>query len=354
MILKRFPKQRYTAMFSPHSGFFARIEDTGAPEPFWAEHGPELLDVAITNWCDRGCLFCYRKSNEAGRHMPVEDYRHVIKQAQAMHAFQVALGGGNPNQHPHFVEILRLTREDYGIVPNFTTNGRGLTEAVLEATRRYCGAVAVSAYRPYRETAVAIKQLADRGIAATVHFILSSLSIDTAITWLEDPPAFLAPARALVFLNYKPVAWDTTEHVLANRSPRLEEFFHLATTVQHPWRIGFDTCSITGLAHFGDAHGMSLEGCDAGRFSLFVSEDLKVYPCSFMVEAGYDGVPLRGTTLTEIWQEHPAFARIRAQHAASTCEGCRNTPHCLAGCPLFPQMNLCPSNRHIPADHQKA
>jgi MoaA/NifB/PqqE/SkfB family radical SAM enzyme len=56
-----------------------------------------------------------------------------------MHAFQVALGGGNPNQHPDFIEILRLTREDYGIVPNYTTNGRGLSDTVLEATRRYCG-----------------------------------------------------------------------------------------------------------------------------------------------------------------------------------------------------------------------
>lgn len=299
MILKRFPRQRYTAIFNPHSGFFARVEDVGAPEPFWAEHGPELLDIAITNWCDRGCFICYRKSDEMGHHMMVEDYREVIRQAQAMHAFQVALGGGNPNQHPDFVEILRLTREEYGIVPNYTTN---------------------------------------------VHFVLSSWSIDTAIAWLQDQPAFLAPAHALVFLNYKPVGRHSDERLLANRSPRIEEFFRLATTARHSWRIGFDTCTITGLARFGDAHDMSLEGCDAGRFSLFVSEDLNVYPCSFMVEAGYEGVPLRGTTLREIWQQHPAFAQIRAQHVAHGCAECRTPWHCLSGCPIFPQMNLCPSN----------
>src|ERR1700753_44933 len=163
MILKRFPKQRYTAMFNPNSGFFARVEDIGAPEPFWADHGPELLDIPITNWCDHGCFFCYRKSDVTGSHMALEDYREVIRQAESMHTFQVALGGGNPNQHPRFAEILRLTREDHGIIPNYTTNGRGLTEPVLEATRSYCGAVAVSAYAPYRETADAIEQLTSRG-----------------------------------------------------------------------------------------------------------------------------------------------------------------------------------------------
>lgn len=351
MVLKRFPKQRYTAMFNLRSGFFARVEDLGAPEPFWAEHGPELLDIAITNWCDRGCLCCYRKSDETGRHMNVEDYREVICQAQAMHAFQVALGGGNPNQHPDFIDILRLTREDYGIVPNYTTNGRGLTDEVLEATQRYCGAVAVSAYAPYYEMATAIEKLVARGITTSVHFMLSSRSIDTAIAWLQDPPWFLDRTHALVFLNYKPAGRQIDESLLVNRSPRLEEFFHLATTVRHRWRIGFDTCTITGLARFGDAHYISLEGCDAGRFSLFVSEDLKVYPCSFMVEAGYEGVPLRGTTLREIWQQHPTFTRIRVQHAAGGCADCQTPSLCLAGCPLFPQMNLCPGNCHANLAH---
>lgn len=344
MILKRFPRQRYTTIFNPHSGFFARLEDAGAPEPFWAEHGPELLDIAITNWCDRGCDLCYRNSNDTGRTMNVEDYRAVIGQAQAMHAFQVALGGGNPNQHPDFVEILRLTREDYGIVPNYTTNGRGLTDEVLEATQRYCGAVAVSAHAPYDEMIDAIERLTACGITTHVHFILSSRSIDTAIAWLEDPPALVARAHALVFLNFKPVGRHPDERLLANRSPRLAEFFQLATTSRHPWRIGFDSCTITGLARFGTVHDASLQGCDAGRFSLFVSEDLRVYPCSFMVEAGYDGVPLRGTTLRDIWQQHPSFAQIRAQHKASGCSDCRASSHCLAGCPLLPQINLCPGD----------
>lgn len=343
-IVKRFARDHYTAVFNPNSGFFARVEDRGCDEPFWAEHGPELLDIAITNWCDRGCSFCYRKSDQSGSHICLDDYEEIIRQAREMHVFQVALGGGNPNQHPRFVEILQLTREKYGIVPNYTTNGRGLSPDVVRATARYCGAVAVSAYPPYTETAAAIEALVANGITTNIHFILTSKSVDTAIEWLKLPPPFLESANAIVFLNYKPVGRFADEKLLLNKSSRVEEFFELATRARRSFRVGFDTCTITGLARYGHATAVSLEGCDAGRFSLFVSEKMEVYPCSFMVEAGYHGIPLKDSSLSEIWRSHAGFLQIRAKHAQKGCTDCRTPRQCLSGCPLFPQMNLCPKN----------
>ena len=343
-VIKRFASEHYTAVFNPNSGFFARVEDPGYGEPFWAEHGPELLDIAITNWCDRGCAFCYRMSDESGWHMSLENYEEIIRQAHALHVFQVALGGGNPNQHPQFAEILRLTREKYGIVPNYTTNGRGLTQAVINATAKYCGAVAVSAYPPYDETANAIAVLLSQGVTTNTHYILTSRTVDTAIGWLNRPPAFLERANAIVFLNYKPVGRSADERLLVNKSPHVEQFFELATNGRRRFRIGFDTCTATGLARFGSASEISLEGCDAGRFSLFVSEKMEVYPCSFMVEAGYCGIPLKGSSLAEIWRNHEGFRWIRTKHAEKGCADCTTPRQCLAGCPLFPKMNLCARN----------
>jgi len=221
LLVKHFRTDHYTAIFNPRSGFFARVEDDGQPEPFWAEHGPELLDISITNWCDRGCAFCYRKSDTNGSHMPIDDFEEILRQAAEMHVFQIALGGGNPNQHPQFPEMLHMARVKYGIVPNYTTNGRGLDDTVLEATARYCGAVAVSAYPPYQETDVAVSRLADRGVTTNIHFILSSRTVGAAIDWLNAPPSFLRKAHAIVFLNYKPVGRHIDETMLLNRSDRL-------------------------------------------------------------------------------------------------------------------------------------
>lgn len=343
-IIKRFTGQHYSVAFNPHTGFFARVEDPGHEEPFWAEHGPELMDIAITNWCDRGCAFCYRKSDVSGSHISLENYEEIIRQAKAMHVFQVALGGGNPNQHPQFPEILRLTRADYGIVPNYTTNGRGLTESVVDATAKYCGAVAVSAYPPYTETSKAIELLRANGIKTHVHFILTSKSVDTAIEWLNNPPELLNNVNAIVFLNYKPVGRMADDRLLLNKSPRVEEFFRLATSVRRHFRVGFDTCTITGLARFGNASDITLEGCDAGRFSLFVSEKMEAYPCSYMVESGYSGVPINGSSLKDIWVNSNEFRRFRAKHAESGCSDCTTPRQCLSGCPLFPKMNLCQRN----------
>jgi radical SAM protein with 4Fe4S-binding SPASM domain len=240
-----------------------------------------------------------------------------------------------------FPEILRTTRADYGIVPNYTTNGRGLDDCVLRATAKYCGAVAVSAYAPYEETEAAVEKLARNDIAATVHFVLSSRSIDTAITWLKDPPRFLRTARAIVFLNYKPVGRVVDETSLLGRSPRLDEFFDLATADDSLVRVGFDTCTISGVAGLGRVHRSSLEACDAGRFSLFVSERMEVFPCSFMLEAGYRGVSLRDKPMAEIWRDHPSFEKMRNRQPETRCRDCWAFSECLSGCPLFPEVNLC-------------
>lgn len=345
IVIKHFDDDHYTAVFNPRTGFFARMEDDSKPEPFWSCHCPELFDIAVTNWCDLGCQFCYRKSDTSGTHMRFEDFDEVLRQAAAMHVFQIALGDGNPNQHPEFPRMLQLARETYGIVPNYTTNGRGLTIAVVEATAKYCGAVAVSAYAPHQELTDAIHILSEVGVTVHVHFILDALSIDTAINWLKCLPPFLRGAKAIVFLNYKPVGRHPNRNLLLNRSRRLEEFFELATGPDLPIRVGFDTCTITGLATLGNANKISLEGCDAGRFSLFVSERMEVYPCYFMVETGLGGVPLQGTSLLEIWRTHPAFSGFRAAHQKGGCSDCITRGECLSGCPLFPEVNLYESNR---------
>lgn len=344
VVVRHYREQNYSTLFNPNTGFFARMEEPGHNEPFWSWHGPELLDISITNWCDRECAFCYRKSHKSGQHMPLEDYEVVMRQARKMQVLQVALGGGNPNQHPLFGKILRLTREEYGIVPNYTTNGRGLTDDVLKATKAYCGAVAVSAYRPYEETRRAIDVLISCGIKTNIHFILGSQSIGTAISWLESPPSFLDKISAIIFLNYKPIGRCPGHELLLKNSSRVEHFFQLATGKKHKFRIGFDACTVTGIARFTDTPPICYDGCDAGRFSMFVSEDMKMYPCSFIAGAGYEGIPVVADNIQDSWRYGKLFSEIRSSLALNGCDGCSNAKLCLGGCPVFREINLC-SNR---------
>jgi radical SAM protein with 4Fe4S-binding SPASM domain len=349
IVVRHYKEQNYSTFFNPNTGFFARVEEPGHNEPFWSWLGPELLDISITNWCDRECALCYRKSHKSGRHISLEDYEVVMRQARKMHVLQVALGGGNPNQHPRFCEILHLTRDKYGIVPNYTTNGRGLTNDVLKATKEYCGAVAVSAYYPYEETRRAIDVLTSYGIKTNIHFILSSQSVSTAISWLESPPGFVDKISAIIFLNYKPIGRYHSHKLLLKNGDRVEYFFQLATEKIHRFRIGFDACTATGIARFTNTPRVCYDGCDAGRFSMFVSEDMKMYPCSFMAEAGYEGIPIVADNMQDSWRNGRSFREIQSSLALNGCDGCPNAKLCLGGCPVFHEINLC-SNQQCIAD----
>ncbi len=330
----------YTSFFNPDTGFFARIPYKGKKDPFWSPHGPELMDISITNWCDKGCSFCYKSSSNRGEHMAIDDYKRVIDQAAKMRTFQVALGGGNPNQHPNFVEILEYTASR-GVVPNYTTNGHGLSVKILKATSKYCGAVAVSAYPPYDETAATVAKLGDHGIKPNIHFILDAESIDTAIDWLNQPPEYMAGINAIIFLNYKPSGRIVFEDKLLRNSSRLDEFFLLATSPQRKLKVGFDACCVSGVFARTSVNISMVEACDAGRFSMYVSEDLKVYPCSFQSGLA-DGDRLDDkTTLIDIWTRSRNMAAFRSYFSSDRCGGCSHRSTCMNGCPLFDELVVC-------------
>lgn len=340
-IVRHYPEQNYYAFFNQKTGFFARVEDYGCEEPFWSWHGPELLDISITNWCDRECPICYRESNPNGKNMLVGDYEMVMQQASRMHVFQVALGGGNPNQHPDFCEIIRLTREKYNIVPSYTTNGRGLTDRILCESKKYCGAVAVSAYPPYEETKGAVELLYRYGIRTNIHFVIDRNSVETAIGWLEHPPGYFDMLNAIIFLNYKPVGRGNYCSLLLKHSDKLEKFFMLATCREHKFKIGFDSCMASGLVNYTNISPTLYEGCESGRFSMFISEDMRMYPCSFMA-TDYEGIKITENNILEKWRNSQLFRRIRDKITNNACQTCKHTNVCLGGCPIFEEITLCP------------
>ncbi len=272
--------------------------------------------------------------------MALANYKTVIDQAAEMGTFQVALGGGNPNQHPDFVEILEYTRSK-GVIPNYTTNGRGLTEEILAVTKRTCGAVAVSAYEPYEETAQTVQTLSDFGIKTNIHFILDAESVDTAIQWLQAPPDFLFPINALIFLNYKPSGRKVYEERMLRNSDRLDEFFRLATSPIEAFKVGFDACCVSGVFARTNANTTLVDACDAGRFSLYVSEDMSVHPCSFQSGLAKGDRLDASNSLHDIWMNSDNMKSFRQYFASDTCGGCSHKSTCMNGCPLFEDLVVC-------------
>ena len=79
---------------------------------------PLLVDFKITDYCSQNCDFCYMGSSIAGKHM--EFNRKILNSILDSKIFEVALGGGEPTEHPDFYNIISYLVAG-GIVVNFST-----------------------------------------------------------------------------------------------------------------------------------------------------------------------------------------------------------------------------------------
>lgn len=306
---------------------------------------PHLLDIGIMGHCEHGakglCLQagvqCYQNGLEISQpNMTLEDYTWLIGQCGDS-VCQVALGGrGDPDMHEDFEKILACTREA-GIVPNLTTSGLGLTPDKARLIKQYCGAAAVSWYRS-EYTQSAIDRLLEAGVHTNIHYVLGKNTLEEAIDLIEGGKLPKGISR-IIFLLHKPVGLGRKDNVLDILDPRARYFFSLFNQEENCRIAGFDSCCVPGLLNMAwKIHTSSMEPCEGGRFSAYVTPDRFLLPCSFDQNQRW-AVSLREHTLREAWNSE-AFDRFR-DGMRHRCPDCSMKESCLGGCPVVPEIVLC-------------
>lgn len=81
---------------------------------------PESIDMKITNTCDMGCAWCHENATKAQKHAQTERVLDAVEGLPA--GVEIAIGGGNPLDHPQLDAILRGFA-DRGLVSNMTVHG---------------------------------------------------------------------------------------------------------------------------------------------------------------------------------------------------------------------------------------
>lgn len=111
----------YWSLFDRSTGTKIRLSlTTGQKIKPKRASAPELVDIKITDFCTRGCEYCYQDSSPAGKHADLSQIEMLAYYLGQLRVFEVALGGGEPTAHPRFTLILDMFMRN-GIVPNFTT-----------------------------------------------------------------------------------------------------------------------------------------------------------------------------------------------------------------------------------------
>lgn len=342
----------FKSIFNTKTGFYMRTGvldengvDTGV-DPFMASF-PELIDIGIMGHCIHGLtgkckesgVQCYQHGDISHNpHMTFEDYRYIIDECRGK-TFQVALGGcGDPDQHLDFEKILAYT-VDNDIVPNFTTSGFGLTEDKIKLCKQYCGAVAVSWYRS-KYTIDAIEKLVNAEVITNIHYVIGNNSIDEAIGLLENN-GFPKGINAVIFLLHKPVGLGAEDNVLNKEDTRVKKLFNLIDKNIYPFKIGFDSCTVPGILNYMKSiDKSSIETCEAARWSMYITPDMKGLPCSFDNQQQKYAVDIKKAGgIQKVW-ESEKFEQIRNKFN-NTCSGCKNREICLGGCPLMEGIQLC-------------
>lgn len=353
MIIKKYDKEnKFKSQFNTENGFYIRTgiiedgKDTGV-DPFMTIF-PELIDIGIMGHCKHGLsgkckesgVQCYQHGDKSIKaNMTLQDYKSIIDECKGK-VFQVALGGcGDPDQHEDFEEILRYTVEN-NIVPNFTTSGFGLTDKHIELCKKYCGAVAVSWYN-YHHTTKAIKNLVDAGVTTNIHYVLGNNTIDMALSKLEGRHGFGIGVNAVIFLLHKPVGLGQANNVLDINDKRVQQFFSLIDNNRYDFKIGFDSCTVPALLNL--THNIdkrSFDTCEAARWSMYITPDMKGLPCSFDNQAQKYAVDIKESGSIEAVWNSDKFNEIRRKFK-SRCRGCLDKLACLGGCPLMESITLC-------------
>lgn len=354
-------QNRFVEIFDNSTGFYVRTgviengKDTGV-DPFMRTF-PSLIDVGIMGHCDSGRLGlcknagiqCYQDGlNKSLPNMTLENFKKIVDESKGK-VLQIALGGrGNPNKHENFKEIVQYCRAN-NIVPNYTTSGMELTDEEVALTKKYCGAVAVSWQRA-PHTLAAIKKFIDAGCKTNIHYVLGNFSIEEAI-WKLDPEcynAFPKGINAVIFLAHKHVGLGSNEQVLRADDPKVKKFFELVDNHKFAFKIGFDSCSMSGIATFTKKIDMaSTEGCEGACFSAYISANMIMTPCSFDSEQKW-GVNLATSSLKQAWDSEN-FNDFRECHKRGLKNGrCLNCKHHLSvckPCPIVPEISLCEGGR---------
>lgn len=301
---------------------------------------PELADISISNHCTKGCNFCYRDSMPNNTFMSLKDYEYILNELNHPkwgNVFQIALGGGEPFEHPQIKEIIDLTLR-YNVIPNLTTNAIHLNTDTVRFLKGRIGAIAVSIDSFELYDFEKVRLLTSNAIKTNIHYILNKANIHEAIRILKgDYNHKISGINSIIFLTHKPSGRASSENNLIFDC-HFQEFITLIDKKKTSTRIGFDACLVPVLLHLTNTRAEFIDSCECAFFSVYIDENLNVKPCSFASDDEYT-FNLRDISFGIIWQEK--YQEYRNGTINTCVRECSGKKHCRGECRYFDEINYC-------------
>lgn len=283
----------YWVMFG-RNGTKARISlDPNVPD-YTKSLTPELVDVKITDYCGKGCKFCYQSSTKDGKHASYEDIVKIFDMLAEMEVFEVALGGGEPTDHPDFIKILAAAGER-GIVPNFTTlSDRWLNDPdVIDAVNKYVGGIGVSC-SDHKALALRsqIRKAVSWHVVVSAQHVLGAVPLTVTAKFLDEAFGKHIP---VLLLGFKEVGFGAqyNRHDDSSTEVVLKLAIDQAKENCYP-QLSVDTALINQYPQLLDALGVpdALITSPEGKFSCYIDAvSMQMGPSSYVEQNEMEILP---------------------------------------------------------------
>jgi pyrroloquinoline quinone biosynthesis protein E len=326
---------------------------------------PETIHFSVTGRCDQACAGCFYSARPGSQvtpdDAPFQLFEKVVREAERVRVFQIALGGGEPLLHPRIVDMVRLARQ-HRLVPNLTTNGNLLTvDLALALKEAGLGQVQISlngateeanaTTRPNFDSAMAaIRACREVGLRFGINFLITRSNVAELESVIHLGRRL--GAASVNLLRPKP---PTTEGDWLERESLDAEGYRVVQEVLKKLQSKVQGRAQTSEV-CGDARGLSSKckitldasltflltdrpperlyatgiwGCCAARKFVTVLQDGSVLPCSHVrwSDVG-QGDFMRAWWESEVFQrfrsqEEVMRGRCRACAYLELCKGCR-------------------------------
>lgn len=219
-------------------------------------------------------------------------------------------------------------------------------------------------------TIKAIKLLLAEGVKTNIHYVLSKNTLTEALQHLREDVInsasketsskstigvrtcalakhssqseylpFPKGINAVIFLLHKPVGLGTKEDMITKDNKDFLDFLDLVNEREFPYKIGFDSCTVPALINLDKVDSNCLDTCEGGRWSAYITPDMKLLPCSFDNQEQKWAVDLAQYSIAKAW-DSSTFNDFRNRFNNS-CPDCKHRTSCMGGCPIVPEIVLC-------------
>lgn len=261
--------------------------------PYSKSTTPELVDLKITDYCGYGCKFCYQGSTKEGQHAPIKRLKSIIETLGQNGTFELAIGGGEPVDHPDFGQVFHIAR-DNKITVNFTSYGvdwaSDKDHPVVKAMKdtRWSGGIGVSVHtkRDIEKVTRLSNALSGAGIwgaQVMAQTVIGATSVNATFAILED---CIKEDRPLLLLGYKTTGRgktfaqrkrteDEVKKLLKRAKAHIEaplEEDRWGYTSKRKFTLSVDTAFLDVYGHLLDEMNVpvQLRTSPEGKFSMYI------------------------------------------------------------------------------------